>query len=262
MTDETPLDAAFRAMEAEPDDETARQRFHERLMDAELHVLLEAEPAGAALRPLVLDLEEGRFALAFDRDVRLAAFLDAPAPYAALAGRRLMAALAGRGVGLGLNLGVAPSGTLLPAAAIDWLAAMGDGLTLGEEVARPRMVRSPCGAPETLIAALDAKIAAMAGRIEAAWLATMDHGDDSARLVLAIAGAAPRAEAGIAAAVAEAAAFSGGGIAIDVAFLEPGAPARSAFERNGLRFDPPVPDAPSPRRRPGGDPDRPPILRP
>ncbi|MBP7242214.1 SseB family protein [Amaricoccus sp.] len=259
MTAETPIDAAFLAMEAAPEDEAARRRFHERLMDAELFVLLEAEPEGATLRPLVFDLEEGRFALAFDRDARLAAFLDAPAPYAALAGRRLASALAGSGVGLGLNLGAAPSATLLPAEAVDWLADMARAAAAEAAAVRPTAVRPPHDATEALVAALDAKVAAMAGRIDAAWLATLEHGDDAGRLVLAVAGATPTAEAGIAAAVAEAATFAG--IEIDVAFLAVDAPARGAFERNGLRFDPPVPPAPTPPGRPGGDPGRPPILR-
>jgi hypothetical protein len=261
MTEETPLDAAFRAMEADPDDEAARMRFHERLMDAELLVLLEEEPRDDSIRPLVFDLEEGRFALAFDRDARLAAFLDAPAPYAALAGRRLAAALSGRGVGIGLNLGVAPSQTLIPAEAVDWLAVMAEAAAPSPADARASGVRPPRGAPEALVAALDAKVAAMAGRVEAAWLATLVFEDGGARLALAVAGAAPSAEAGIAEAIGEAARFSGGGVEIDVAFLSPGSPARAAFERNGLRFDPPEPEVPAPSRRPGSDPDRPPILR-
>ncbi|MBP7001579.1 SseB family protein [Amaricoccus sp.] len=260
MNEATPLDAAFLAMEASPEDEAARLRFHERLMDAELFVLLETEPEGDALRPAIFDLDEGRFALAFDRDARLAAFLDAPAPYAALAGRRLAAALAGRGVGLGLNLGVAPSATLLPAAAIDWLAAMGDARP-ERTSARPRAVRPPTDASPALIAALDAKIATMTGQIDAAWLAALDMADGAARLVLAVGGAVPSAEPAIAAAVAEAARFSGGGAEIDVAFLRDDPGVRQAFERNGLRFDPPPPQVPEAPRAPGSDPDRPPVLR-
>ena len=91
----TPLDAAFLAMEAGGEAEAPRMRFYETLLAAELFVVLEEE-AGETLRPRLFDIEEGRFVLAFDTDERLAGFLDAPAPYAALSGRRLAAALAGR----------------------------------------------------------------------------------------------------------------------------------------------------------------------
>jgi catechol 2,3-dioxygenase-like lactoylglutathione lyase family enzyme len=102
---ETPLDAAFRAQEADP---TLRPRFYERVLDAELVVPL-AEEAGESMRPQVFPLEQGPYVLAFDRDKRMGAFLEGPVPFAPLSGRRLVALLAGQGIGIALNLG-APSG--------------------------------------------------------------------------------------------------------------------------------------------------------
>ena len=136
MTAETPLDAAFLAQEADPDP-ALRLRFHERVLDAELAVALDEAAEGDALRPSVYDLEDGRFVLAFDRDERLADFFGMPTAFAVLTGRRLAAMLAGQGTGIALNLG-APSATLLPAAAVDWLAAM---VQPAPEVSRG----SPCG---------------------------------------------------------------------------------------------------------------------
>ena len=191
MTD-TPIDAAHRAMEAAPDDARARLRFHERVMDAELFLLLETEPDDDRLTPQVFDLDEGRFVLAFDRDDRLADFLDAPAPYAALTGRRLVALLAGQGLGIGLNLGAAPSATLLPAEAVAWMAAMGEG---GPETidSAPRRLGPPVGAPESLVAALGPKLAAMSTRIASAHLVSADFADGRSGLVLALAGVPPEA---------------------------------------------------------------------
>lgn len=167
MAEETPLDAACRAMATDPDDPDARLRFHERVMDAELFVPLAEEARGETLRPRIFALEDGPVALAFDRDDRLAAFLDAPAPYAALAGRRLVALLAGRGIGAVLNPEVAPSQTLLAAATIDWLAA---GRARHEVAsARASAIAPPFGATPALLAALDAKLAAMEGAATAAW---------------------------------------------------------------------------------------------
>ncbi len=265
MTDDapSPLDTAHAAMTAAPEDDAARLRFFERILDAELFVLLEAEPSDDRLRPRLVDLDAGRFALAFDRDARLAAFLDAPAPYAALPGRRLAAALAGRGLGLALNPGVAPSEALLSAEEIDWLAGMTATAEAETAEARVRSIGPPTGASPALIAALGPKLGAMTGRIEAAWLGALRLEDGTERLALAIAGAPEAAQPAVASAIAEAVRFSGAPEdALDVTFLAPGAPARSAFERVGLRFRPPPPPEPAaPPRAPGRDPDRPPKLR-
>lgn len=260
MTAETPLDAAHRAMEAAPGDDAARLRFHERVMDAELFVLLEEEAEDDRIRPRVFEVEDGPLVLAFDRDDRLAAFLDAPAPYAALAGRRLAALLAGRGIGIVLNAG-ASSEAMLTAAAIDWLAA--DGASATPDAALPREVAPPNAAAPELVAALAAKLAAMTGMLGPAWLATLRLADGTERLALAVADAPEAARPAIAEAIAEALRFSGlDGAGLDVTFLEADAPARAAFDRVGLRFDPPPPPAPpDPPRAPGSDPDRPPRLR-
>ncbi len=265
MTDEvpTPLDAAHAAMVARPDEPGPRLRFFERVLDAQLFVLTEEEAAPDRLRPLVRDLEAGRFALAFDRDARLAAFVAAPAAYAALSGRRLVAALDGRGVGLALNPGVAPSSTLLSADEIDWLAGMAASAATKTERARVSAVVQPT-VGDDLVTALGPKLASMADTVEAAWLAALRLEDGSERLTLAIAGTPAAAQPGVAAAIAEAVRFSGGdGAGLDVTFLAPGSSARAAFERVGLRFARPAPPdlPPASPRPPGGDPARPPRLR-
>ncbi|MEM6728737.1 MAG: SseB family protein, partial [Pseudomonadota bacterium] len=112
MSDETPLDIAHAAMEASGAD-ADRLRFYERVADAELFLMVEAEPDGNVAAPQLFDLDEGRFALAFDRAERLAAFVGGPAPYVAMSGRALVKLLVEEGLGLGLNLEVAPSAILL-----------------------------------------------------------------------------------------------------------------------------------------------------
>ncbi len=258
---ETPIDAAFRAQAADPEDEGARRRFQERLLDAELLLLLEEEPGdGDRLRPRVFDLEEGSFVLAFDRDDRLAAFFDAPVPFAALSGRRLVELLAGAGLGLGLNLGEAPSATLLPAGAIDWMAEF--GAAAPEPAAPPREISAPRVEPR-LIAALDPKLAAMAPVIGAAYLVTALFEGGAARPMLALVGVPEAARPGVAAALAEATRFGALETGLDVAFPEADAPAMDAIRRLGLEFELPRPEAPvsATPSAPGMDPARPPILR-
>lgn len=258
---ETDLDRAHAAMEAAPDDEVARLRFHERVADSELFLLLAREAEGENVEPELFEVEGGRYVLVFDRAERLAAFAGRPAPYAALSGRMLCRMLAGQGIGLALNLDVAPSGTLLPAAAVDWLIeTLGQGPE--ETEARIAALTEPSNLPVQLVEGLDRKLATAAGLARAAHLVGVTYENGSRGHLLAIVGALPGAERALAGAVSEALTFSGleAGV-LDVAFFAEGHPMIARLEQQGLRFDLPQPDRPKERQAPGMDPDRPPKLR-
>jgi len=252
----TPLDAAHAAQEAAPDADGARLRFHERVLDAELVLPLAAEPAEGSIEPRVYDLSDGRFVLAFDRDERLAAFLGEPVPFAALSGRRLATLLAGRGIGIALNLG-APSATLLPPASVDWLARM-VGSAPEASHARIEAVSPPGPVPDALLGGLGTKLAAMAGVVEAAFLARATHAGGGARLTLLLAGVPGAARPAVSAAVAETVRLAEAAD-LDVLFVGDGSPLLAAAARTGARLALPRLD----RRpaAPGSDPDRPPRLR-
>ena len=259
----TLIDAAHAAMEEAPQDDAARLRFYAQIADGEMFLLLEAEVEGDAVTPRVFDLQDGPVVLIFDTDERLAAFTGAVAPYAALPGRVIAAQLAGQGIGIGLNLGIAPSSFLIAPEAVDWLAA-----TLGhapsEVQATPVAFHAPGGLPEALIAGLDAKLARAGGLAAAAMLAGVTYSDGRRGHMLALIAAVPRAQAALARAVAEALTFSGVEAGeLDVAFLAADDPALSAIARVAMPFDLPQPEvqktaAPT---APGMDPDRPPRLR-
>ncbi len=263
MSDRTRLDAAHAAMQADPGDDPARLRFFERLADGEMFLLLAEEARGERLRPEIFEITGGRFVLAFDREERLAAFARAPAPYAALSGRAIAAMLAGQGTGLGVNLDVAPSSILLPAEALDWLAAT--LATTPEQVeARIESLTPPAGLPEILLGALDTKLASAAGLAPSAWLAgvTYDHGGQGH--MLAFVDALPGAERALANATGEALTFSGiEAGALDVGFFDGADPMVAKLAAVGLRLDlsQPVAQQPVARPAPGSDPDNPPILR-
>ena len=97
---ETPIDRAHAAMQAAPEDDAARLRFYERLADAELFLMLTAEPAGDEISPELFEVQDAPFVLAFDLEERLSAFAGRAVPYAALSGRALAGMLAGQGIGL------------------------------------------------------------------------------------------------------------------------------------------------------------------
>jgi len=264
MTDMvTLLDAAHAAVSADPENETLRLRFYERLADGELILLLERESVGGSVEPRVFDIEGGPVVLCFDREERLASFTGGVAPYAALPGRVIAAMLKGQGIGLGVNLGVAPSSMLLPAEAMDWLAMALDG---GPEAAEavPEEFLAP-KVPQVLVTGLDAKLAKAGGLARAAVLAGVVYRGGRRGHMLAFVGALPGAEAALAGAVREALVFSGLEAGeLDVAFLTEGEAAVAAMGRVGLRFDLPLPEESEATKGPGApgmDPARPPKLR-
>ncbi|WP_071798858.1 SseB family protein [Natronohydrobacter thiooxidans] len=255
---ETALDRAWMASEAAPEDHALRLGFYARLVEGEVFLLLEEEPQGDQIRPKLFELEDGPILLAFDLEARLTEFTGLPAPYAAMPGRVLVEMLAGKGTGLGINLGVAPSSRLLPPEILDWLAQ-----TLSE---RPQELTSritgmhpPKGLPEALLLALDQRLARMEGLARMAYLVGTSHESGARGHLLAFVDAAPGAEAALARAVQGALSFSGVEAALlDVTFLSAEDGRAADCAKLGLRFDLPQPEA---APAPGNDPRRPPRLR-
>lgn len=263
MTEMTPLDLAHAAMEAAPEDDAARLRFFERLADSELFVLLDKEPEGDRISPDVFDTGEGQFVLVFDREERLAQFANRIVPYAALSGRVIAQMLAGQGIGLGVNLEVAPSSILIPDEAMGWLAE-----TLahapGEVEASITEVHPPRGLPEVLLTALDAKLATAAGLAKMAYLAAVTYEGGGSGHLLAFIGAKDGAESALAKAVGEALTFSGiEAGALDVGFFAASEEMSGRLARVGLRFDLPEPEQAQSYQPqiPGSDPAKPPRLK-
>ena len=257
----TPLDDAYAAMEAAPDNDAARLTFHDRVASSELFLLLMKEPErGDALDPRLFDTSEGRFVLAFDRLPRLTEFAEGGAPYAALPGRTLVQMLAGQGIGLALNPGVAPSSHLMGSEAVTWLAEIvADAPTEAEEV--PQDLTAPKGLPEQLLTALDGKLASAQGLARMAYLTGVTWKSGAKGHLLAFIDPAPGAEGALARAVREALVFSGlEAGALDVTFFPASSPVSARLARVGLRFDIPKFE-PAERKAPGSDPDAPPRLR-
>lgn len=262
MTETTALDTAYTAMTAAPQDDAARLRFFERLADSELFLMLTEEAKGENISPELFYVADGRFVLAFDREDRLARFAERPVPYVALSGRVLSSMLAGQGIGLGLNLEVAPSSMLIPSEALGWLA---ETLQHGPEEVQQRLAEflPPAGLPDDLLTALDAKLATAVGLAEAAYLVgTKSEGGGYGHL-LGFIGAVEGAEPALAKAASEALTFSGiEAGAMDVGFFGAHDQAAASLARVGLRFDLPQPEARVVAQTiPGSNPDKPPILK-
>ncbi|CUH39664.1 hypothetical protein JSE7799_02391 [Jannaschia seosinensis] len=253
---QTPLDRAHIAAEDAGTD-AARLAFMGALAEAELHLLLNGEPDdGERIEPRLVEVDEARYALAFDLPERLTAFAGGAAT-ATLSGRRLAALLAAESLGLALNLDEAPSAQLLPPEAIEWLAR-----TLAhapaEEAAQVEEIGPPGHLPENLLAALDAKLSLTAGLARMAYLAQATYSGGARSHMLAFVDAVPGAEPDLARAVSEALVFSGLDAGqIDVTFLRASQPLAARLARHGLRIDLPEPEPTMLIR----DPDAPPRLR-
>ncbi|WP_424931043.1 SseB family protein [Amaricoccus macauensis] len=261
---ETAIDAAFNATQADPDDTGLYMRLLERIMDAELFLLLAEEPERDHIEPHLFEMDEGQFILAFDRGERLAEFLDEPSPYIALPGRRLVEMISTQQVGLALNLGVAPSEMLLPPEAVRWMAQLGEGDPELHE-ARITGIAMPRHLPSGLMASLDPKLAALSSVIDQAHLVEAEFSENDNALLLVLFGVPEGARKDVAAAIGEAVRFSGVEHArLDVTFLDNDAPSRAQIEAVSVRIELPDdrtnhhPQAPV---EPGSDPDKPPRLR-
>ncbi len=259
---QTPLDTAHAAMTAAPEDDAARLRFYERMADVELYLLLDAEPDGDQISPKLLEVDDAQYLLAFDRAQRLAQYAGDAASYVALSGRNVAAMLDGQPLGIALNMEVAPSSILLPDTAVAWLRE-----TLahapGEVEARIESVLPPKGLPESLIEAIDAKLATATGMAANAWLVGVAYADGGRGHLLAFVDAIPRAQDALVRAASEALTFSGiEAGAMDVGFFAHTDPTVEKLMKVGLRFDLPQMEAlQKTPRMPGSDPDDPPLLR-
>ncbi len=267
MTESTPLDQAHAALEAAapPQQERARMRFYERLIDSELYLLLEAEPRGdGTVEPVVFPVDGGQVILAFDRDSRLTDFVGRDAPYVALSGRGLIAMIEGQALGLGVNLGASASEILLDATAIGWLAEM-IAHQPEERSEIPESIDAPKGLPDGLLEGLDTKLALAAGMATGACLAQVTYRGGRRGHLLAFIGAQPGAEPALTTAAGEALRFSGVEAGeMDVGFFAASDPVVARLENVGLRFELPLPPAAVPLQdapAPGMDPERPPRLR-
>ena len=251
------------ALEQGGDEDAARLRFYERLADTQLCVLLTEDAQGDQMSPEVFDLADGQFILVFDSEERLAEFSGRVVPYAALSGRMIVQLLAGQGIGLGVNLDVAPSQILIPAEAIDWL-----GQTLAHapdevEAGLSEFV-PPKGLPDDLLRALDAKLSGAVGLATSAYLVGVRYDNGGTGYLLGFVDAKDHAHDALAKAAGEALTFSGieAGV-MDVGFFASGDPVADKLTAVGMRYD--LPELQQPKvyapQKPGGDPDNPPKLK-
>lgn len=266
-TGETALDRAWALAADDASGEGGMSRFYDVFAATELFLLIDpASLAGDNVpQPMLFPVDDTDTALVFDTEARLAEFMEDGASHLTLSGRAVIEMFAGKGVQLGVNLGEAPSATILPVDAVAWAAA---ALRQPIEATLDERVRLtlPRGVLPTVLTALDAKLAGMGAVAREAWLCGTGGGSGrrSEGLVLCLVMRHPAAEQAAVAALAETARFTGGDrAAFDIAVLGPDDPRLDAARKVGLGFeliDPATQERAAPVA-PGMDKSKPPRLR-
>lgn len=259
----TDLDRAHWAMIRDPEDDAARLAYYHRFADAEVYLLLDSEPAGDAIDPATVVLEDGLYVLVFDREERLAEFTQGPAPYAALPGRVIVGQLGGQALGIGINLGGSEGAFLMPPEAVDWLA---DALTRAPEAggAAPLAYFAPTR-PE-MAPVFAQKLAGLGALAACAHLSGARLAAGIAGHVLVFEDAHPGAHDALAKAASEAILFSNSDPeGFEVMFMTPAQISRAGLLGMAMRIEISVPAeekvAPAVPAAPGSDPAKPPRLR-
>lgn len=262
----TRLDDAWLATEAPGAGDAEMARYYDVFAAAELHLLVDPETMAGdgPPQPQLFALEGGDTALVFDREARLASFMEGGAAHLTLSGRAVIAMFAGAGVQIGVNLGDAPSAALLPAEAVDWAAAaLRQPIEAATADAGDVLLTVPRGVMPDLMMRLDAKLSAMGAAVAEGWLCGLGSGRRSG-LILCVALREAAAEGAVVEALAETARFAGGAAAaFDIAVLGAEDPRLAAARKVGLGFEPQDPAALAQpvEAPPGADPSKPPKLR-
>ena len=268
MTSETALDRAWMTANAELAGDAEMPRFYDIFAATELFLLIDPETLedGQTPRPLTFPVEGAETALIFDTEERLASFMEDGAAHLTLSGRAVISMFKGAGAQLGLNLGEAPSATILPAAAIDWaaeaLAQPIETTEIGDAV-----LTVPRAVMPDLLQALDGKLASMGAVVAEAWLCGLGASAGRGKpqpMVLCVCLREARAEQPVVSALAETARFTGGDRpAFDIAVLPQGDAKLAAARKVGLGFEPQNPEEVLQAEpvAPGMDPSKPPKLR-
>ena len=265
----TALDLAHADMER--GDAADRLKFYEALLDSDLILWLAEPQRGDDLSPQILPMDGTEFVLVFDLAERLANAAGEAVDSATLPGRALVQMIAGRGLGIGLNLGDAPSAILIGPDGVEWAADImertatsGPALgALGREKT-PASIEPPSLAP-VVLARLAEKLGRSAGMADAAIVVGATYEDHSTGHILAFVGAQELAHPALVEAANQAIVFSGASdhTIVDVTFLAANSDMASRLFAVGsnLPMHRPEPTPSPPKAPPGSNPDAPPKLR-
>ena len=262
MATQTQLDKAHSEMKSDENDKSLRLGFYGRIIEAELLLFLEKEPTGADISPQSFAIEGGQFVTVFDTDERLVEFANDTAPYIAMSGRAIVGMLRGKGIGIGLNLGVAPSSFLMSSEAVDWLAGVLSNVP-DPRMDQPAKIQAADSFPSELIETIGSSLKSASGLAGSAYLVQVSYLDGGSGYMVAVIEAQSQAQPAIGQSINDALVFSGAEIGnLDVGFFSETDPVFSQIKDVGTLIEIPRPAKRQKKQpAPGMDPDSPPRLR-
>lgn len=255
------LNKAREYMDKCPDDDRARLQFYEALADSEVLVLLEGEPIGEKVNPQIIATEDGVFSLVFTSDEQLASIAAISVPYISLSGRAAINMLAGKSIGIALNIST-ETPFLMPADAVDWLANILNQ-SAQQKFEHPTSVAAPDDISAAVFEKLANKLEQMKGLADSAFLVSASYRSGSVAYLLGFINAKPTAQDAVVQAIKETMVFfSEVGCIVDVAFFPAMGEIHANLVKHGYKFD--LSEPKLVRRKPaapGSDPVNPPRLR-
>ncbi len=258
MTDSavTDIDRAYSEMITGGEAELLR--FYQVLAGSGLFVLLDAPDGNEVPEPKIIPVEAGHYVLVFDLKDRVTELTGYDAPTSRVTGREVFQLMRGRGIGVAVNMGEAPSAMLIPGDAIDWICDTLDDAAGKAPAPAPapapaagrfKALLAPHNFPDTLQLALNDKLGPVADLYDRALLLRAEYDDGQSGYLLAFSVVEEGNRGAIAASVNDAlATFRGKEIALDIAFLASDEP---LLDRIGRVATPLRPEG---ARRPEGGP--------
>lgn len=202
-------------------------RFYQLLAGSDLLVLLDASDGNEVPEPKVIPVEAGHYVLVFDLKERVTELTGYDAPTSRVTGREVFQLMRGRGIGVAVNMGEAPSAMLIPADAIDWICDTLDaaadkpaGPPPAPAAGRFKALLAPHNFPDTLQLALNDRLGPVADLFDKALLLRAEYDDGQSGYLVAFSAVEEGSRGVIAACVNDAlATFRGKDVALDIAFM-------------------------------------------
>ncbi|WP_347311230.1 SseB family protein [Defluviimonas sp. SAOS-178_SWC] len=200
-------------------------RFYRVLAGSNLFVLLDPSDADEAPEPKIIPVEGGHYVLVFDLKERVTELTGYDAPTSRVTGRDVFNLIRGRDIGVAVNMGDAPSAMLIPGDAIDWICDTLEDTASKTPVpasasGRFKALLAPHNFPDTLLLALNDRLATLSDAYDKALLLRAEYDDGQSGYLVAFSAVEDGDRGMIAASVNDAlASFRGKDVALDIAFM-------------------------------------------
>lgn len=225
----------------------------------EFHLLLLADSDGTSAEPFLLDVNNGKAAVVFDKLDLMAGFQDGVSNFISASGRDLAVMLHKENLLLTINPGCEDTSFILEQNTLEWMSAQTNLAPKTIEFS-VKDIGPARDADIALVTALDEILPNMQGLAERLVVAGLTE-DAEKGMVIFFLNTQPGAEDTLTQLIHEMVTFSAGNIPdLNVGFVRNEDPLVNRLKEIGLHMQLPKLPVPTPRPAPGSDPDKPPKL--